>query len=804
MKNTNFKRLISIMLCLCMVLTLATAAFAADTSSVIDHINTNRTGSITIHKIDFTNAAKDGVWDTSYVSTGRQDTSLEDKLITSAVRAGDTDNASVLGNSQTSYGYSIKGVEFTYLKVADIVTVTESRVTGDVTTNNTQVLYGFDAALAKDLLEHIGLGTNDRYIPDSTAKTYNDAGSLVALESWKSGLWYFESDTLVSALRTALANNATTVKNDLEYFIKTNNGTAMDETDSYGKTSVSGLPLGLYLIVETRVPEEVTNTTDPFFVSVPTTSVNGGGTTTLTETGVHSEDGGDNWIYDLHLYPKNETGIPSLEKTVRETMADTGENNNTEAPTANAITDGFAHTATASAGDTLEYQIITTLPAITSDATALSHLSWYDTLSKGLTYDKDTITIQFFSDEACTDLITTWVKTNEKESPYFTVTYNEPQIDGSSKYSDVNMTIQFTEAGLKIINTDPDNLYTTTSGSTVRRGFSDCTVRITYTATLDSDSSVTFGDAGNDNKVILTWKRTNNSYYDTLVDDCHVYTYGIDLTKEFKTTDDAVADGTFSEVEFVLWNESDGYWVEAELNEAEGVYYVTNHMGNDGKEGHDDTDTHVGLTAEEDAKACNATVFKPLSTDGSIGKTGQIIIKGLEDDDYVLTEINTDNGYTLLKDHIYITISTEEIGTACDIYDTDVLGLVQNDARYLKVINASNAEASTVLGLGNTIPQTALAHYELTASATVDGNATTMVSDVNTNADNIDNNGDEESDNALVSMKVVNTRGFDLPRTGDNTAMWMGIVGAAVAALAAFVIVFFFVLPKRKQEEDAE
>ena len=54
-------------------------------------------------------------------------------------------------------------------------------------------------------------------------------------------------------------------------------------------------------------------------------------------------------------------------------------------------------------------------------------------------------------------------------------------------------------------------------------GYSDCTLRITYTATMNADDNVVYGDEGNDNAVVMTWRRSNSSYYDTLVDDCHVY-----------------------------------------------------------------------------------------------------------------------------------------------------------------------------------------------------------------------------------------------------------------------------------------
>ena len=84
------------------------------------------------------------------------------------------------------------------------------------------------------------------------------------------------------------------------------------------------------------------------------------------------------------------------------------------------------------------------------------------------------------------------------------------------------------------------------------RGYSNLTMRITYACTVNSDAAVVCGDSGNPNDVTLTWKRTNTEYYDTLTDDCHVYTYGIDLTKEFSDNN-----GNFDNVKFLLKNATD-------------------------------------------------------------------------------------------------------------------------------------------------------------------------------------------------------------------------------------------------------
>ena len=66
----------------------------------------------------------------------------------------------------------------------------------------------------------------------------------------------------------------------------------MPLTDENGMSTTKDLPVGLYLCVETKVPEMVTNTTNPFFVSVPMTTVTG------NQHSV-SQSGGTEWLYDV-------------------------------------------------------------------------------------------------------------------------------------------------------------------------------------------------------------------------------------------------------------------------------------------------------------------------------------------------------------------------------------------------------------------------------------------------------------------------------------------------------------------------
>ena len=531
-------RVLAMLMAAIMALSLITTAFAEPT------IDPAKNASLSIYKYDITTASAEGAWDAeSYVSTGLHDDAVIDKLAQ----------------------YAIQGVEFTYLRVADIA------MNNEVVDGQRQVgvLYGFDSSERSNaVLSALGLAAADAY------KT-------------EGGVNYFTSDLLNNKLAAALTANATTVKNALEAAVK-NVGVAMTETDATGHTSASDMEQGLYLVVETRVPENVTSTCNPFLVSLPMTTIDGAA-----------------WNYDVTVYPKNQTGNPTLDKTVRESKNSTGKNNGSLTD----ITDGYAHTATASVGDTVDYQIVSTLPTITSKASALSEYTYVDTLSKGIRYNKNDVVIEFFKDTGCTDKIAAW----DESSGKFTVDYD----DAAN-----TMTIRMTESGLSEIN-EAATVYT----DSVKRGYSDCTMRLTYAATLTADAKM--GDTDNPNEVVLTWKRTNTTYFDTLKDCCHVYTYGIDVLKQFSDNG-----GNVRNVKFRLHNDTDDCYIIAE--QKNGVYYAKGFA----------------------AKKADATTFVPNAQ-------GHVVVKGLEDDTYSLAETATDKGYVLLKDAVKIVIKIAENG-ACE------------------------------------------------------------------------------------------------------------------------------------------
>ena len=104
---------------------------------------------------------------------------------------------------------------------------------------------------------------------------------------------------------------------------------------------------------------------------------------------------------------------------------------------------------------------------------------------------------------------------------------------------------------------------------------------------------------------------------------------------------------------------------------------------------------------------------------------GKVVVMGLEDDNYSVTELETADGYSLLKDKVNVAISFSK---------------------------------------------------EQKASATVDGNEVTM-------------SADDSSANAKAQFTIVNTKNFDLPATGDSGFIYIVAMGAVVMAGAVIAVI---------------
>lgn len=81
-------------------------------------------------------------------------------------------------------------------------------------------------------------------------------------------------------------------------------GTA--KTNAKGAAQFNGLPVGMYLVIETNKVQSVTKTVTPFLVSIPMTRIGD------TEGDTNKNNNLKQWLYDVVVYPKNSTAQGSV------------------------------------------------------------------------------------------------------------------------------------------------------------------------------------------------------------------------------------------------------------------------------------------------------------------------------------------------------------------------------------------------------------------------------------------------------------------------------------------------------------
>lgn len=777
-----------------------------ENSDIIDY---SKTGSLTIYKYDITSAEAAG----DYKEGDRFANGQKDAVVEKAMA-----------------DYAIKGVQFTYLRVGNIETYSNT----EGGSSQVNVVYEIPEKLA----EILKLDTGD------FGDAYDMNAGGVAEKCTNKGVLHYDSTQLNKALAAILEEDNLGAKSALEEYLysygtqddasdgaeNTDASTgykavSMPLTDENGHTHVEGLELGLYLLVETEVPEQVTDSVNPWFVSLPFTNM------TPEDEQATGEEGGNYWLYDMTCYPKNQTGNPTLDKSVRNAYSNTNEvedkngtvNRGDRYDAINGLvvfnddsnSDGheddkddasyvanrggytvdgqnageggagysydyaYRDTTTASAGDVLDYILVSKLPTITSKSTFLSEYTFTDILSGGLTYNND-VKIAFYDNAADANANNTAnaeIKWDLDSGNYIRDYVDVEVTDGNTAWRDgsTQLTVKLTEEGLKLINgegTDGNNVYGGGSGHVSNNSYSDLYMVVYYTVTVNSSASLVLGDEGNPNDVLLTWQRTSDKYYNTLNDRNYVYAYSLDLTKEFSDNE-----GEMSQVEFKLYNTTDAYYVTAIQEPGDtGVWYVT------------------GKTVSKD----DAATFVPNAN-------GKIVIYGLEADKYAMTEVATDNGYTLLEDsiNIVITPTDREINasvagvTGMDeaaidaivqyyhgrIYDENG-DLVTASKDYIKETDGNRPAIEDANG--RTIGKTDMYVGEIKpATATVDEVSADMKEHTYTEGEGTEQ---KTSANATVVLNVVNNKNFLLPQTGGYGTILFTLAGCA-AAIGGVVLV---------------
>lgn len=124
-------------------------------------------------------------------------------------------------------------------------------------------------------------------------KDYYDGKVVTWPTSWED---YAEKDATTGGYK--LNSNASGDASVIEVGSKTTDASGVVQ---FGKVQGENgqpevLSLGLYLVLETKTPDSVKTACEPFFVSVP-----------MTKVSTDRNGGLTDWLYDVHVFPKNST-----------------------------------------------------------------------------------------------------------------------------------------------------------------------------------------------------------------------------------------------------------------------------------------------------------------------------------------------------------------------------------------------------------------------------------------------------------------------------------------------------------------
>ena len=294
-----------------------------------------------------------------------------------------------------------------------------------------------------------------------------------------------------SALNTALDKKTQT---EIETKYKPDNLKEMS-TNADGVATAADIPTGLYLVYEYSYPSEVNVTTRPFFVSVPTT------------------DDGKNWVYDVNVYPKNQTESIDISKWI---VSDHGETKKVDAEI----------------GKDTTFKVVTDVP---DNIGKMKTYRVEDTLGDGMNFVKEDKVYGVKSDGTKEDLTA---------SSHYTFGQDEKKI-----------TYQF----------DPVSL------ADAKKAAKYETLEITYIVKLNEKAVV---GTENVNKATLTYsKKTNveedgeNGTITTEPVKASIYTYAVDLLKYGNGDVTKV----LSNVTFQLLDKNKK---EIKVAEKDGIYYL--------------------------------------------------------------------------------------------------------------------------------------------------------------------------------------------------------------------------------------
>lgn len=322
-----------------------------------------------------------------------------------------------------------------------------------------------------DPLENVGFTIYQVMDADELVKYYDGITERNAV-TYKD---YFDSTTEFTA---------STLKSDVKSKEVKGQGEESGEkkTDKNGKVEFPGLNVGLYLVIETTLPQAVTQKADPFLVSIPMTRIGAGENETTNPNNKV-------WMYDVTVYPKNSIaqGNVTLEKK-----------GVTGSDTAHAVgLDGVKFTLYRKSDTDGTYTVV----ADCTDKVTASGQIQFSNLRKGSYYIMET----GYADNADAGYIL------DTKAKYAFAIDSEGKVAENTDLNDENVVketegvfaISPTDSKLTVYNYKPDvektvtkrdgnNTVTNTDGTTVGNHEADYSVgdKVTYTLTIDVPANI--------------------------------------------------------------------------------------------------------------------------------------------------------------------------------------------------------------------------------------------------------------------------------------------------------------------------
>lgn len=499
-------------------------------------------------------------------------------------------------------------------------------------------------------------------------------------------------------------------------------------TGTDGIAEFKDLALGFYVVVETKTPDKVTKAIEPFLVSVPMTTTDG-----------------ENWLYDVHVYPKNKTtyggvtlekqGNTEADKLAGVTFELQKKTGNTWTNVTTSESNGKALNLITNANGQIRvdglsqgtYRFIETDRG-NNDGYIMDGVTPYEFVvgADGKTTYKDkkenTITVKNEKPD-----LTKKVKdrTNggwKQESDYnvgdmvpYKITVKVPSNITKLKCFTVtdtprNLKDDVNTVEVKDGNTDVEKEaytlakagdgFTVTFNPEKMTSYAGRELVITYSAELLSTAKTTTD--GNSNTAKLEYSNkilsnTENPGKDTIEDKAIVYTFKLNIIKKANSVNGAALGGVKFDLYKEVPAETEGIATPEEVKEA-------------------------GL----DANKTWLKVESDLTTDD---KTGEVSRSGLANGTYYLVETKTVKGYNLLKAPVKVNLKVEYV------------------------------------------------------TKTENGVTTTKFTENN------------KSSNGTHSETIINKNGFQLPTTGGMGTLLFSVIGVIVMIAAAFIL-----LKGRKKE----